>query len=143
MYQHVEGEKFHIGLHDCRITRMEYTQQVLRLEFPEGFYLLEQPEPRLTGNARMEFNIIDEEIDGICIYVYKQSRNGEVVREDWSDNFIAAVNDGTFQFEIVTVFRSFHRILFKGYVWFDSAPYHMECEMELHTDDITYMWNGN
>ena len=143
MYQHTERDNHQIGLHDCRVTRMEYSEQILGIEFPGGFYLMDQPEPCLSGNARMEFHIIDEDIDGICIYVYRKSKFGKIVREDWSDNFIAAVNNGTFEFEIVTTFRSFHRILFKGYVWFDSAPYHMECEMELHTDDITYMWNGN
>lgn len=141
MYQHVEDEKFHIGLHDCRINRMEYEQQVLSFDFPEGFYILEQTEPQRCGNARMECHIVDEDIDGICVYIYRKSSKGNIVREDWSDNFIMAINNGSFEFEIVTTFRSYQRILFKGYVWFDVEPYHMECEIELHTDKITYMWN--
>lgn len=64
-----------------------------------------------------------------------------MIREDWSDNFISAVNDGTFEFEFVTTYRSYQYILFKGYVWFDTAPYCMECQIELHTDKVFYTWS--
>ena len=46
-----------------------------------------------------------------------------------------------FEYEFVTTYRSYQHILFKGYVWFDREPYHMECEIELHIDEISYMWN--
>ena len=48
-----------------------------------------------------------------------------------------------FEFEFVSAYRSYQHILFKGYVWFDTAPYHMECEIELHTDKICYHWDVN
>ena len=66
-----------------------------------------------------------------------------VIREDLTDNFISAVNDGSFDYEFVTTYRSYQHILFKGYVWLDEEPYHMECEIELHIDKISYMWNEN
>ncbi len=140
MYKYIE-EKEEIGLHDCRCNHMSYENQVLSFDFPDGFYLLDKPEPERTGKAKMKCHIMDEEIDGISVYIYKKTSFGKVIREDWSDNFIAAVNDGAFEFEFVTVFRSFQRVLFKGYVWFDREPYHWECEIELHTDEISYMWN--
>lgn len=143
MYQHVENENYQIGLHDCRTNRMEYAHQILSFEFPEGFYILESPEPRRSGNARIEFHVIDEEIDGICVYIYRETEKGTVIREDWSDSFVQAVNNGDFEFEFVTTFRGYQRILFKGYVWFDTAPYHMECEVEIHTDNVSYMWNDD
>lgn len=58
-----------------------------------------------------------------------------------SDNQIIDYRGIITRYEIVTTFRSFQRILLKGYVWFEVEPYHMECEIELHTDEITYMWN--
>ena len=50
-------------------------------------------------------------------------------------------NDGTFEFEFVNIYIGYQCILCKGYVWCDKKPYHSECEIELHADQITYMWN--
>lgn len=88
-----------------------------------------------------ENNEIHTKFDGISIFIYKKNSLGKVIREDWTDNFISVVNDGTFEYEFVTVYRSYQHMLFKGYVWFDKKPYNMECEIELHTDCISYLWN--
>lgn len=141
MYKYITNEDGKIGLHDCRITNISYKNQILSFDFPEGFYILRKEEPVLSGMSKMECHIIDEEIDGISIYIYRENSSGEVIREDWTDNFISAVNDGSFEFEFVTTYRSYQHILFKGYVWFDNEPYSMECEIELHIDQISYMWN--
>ena len=141
MYDYMIKENEKVGLHDCRTNSIQYNNSVMIFEFPEGYYLLNGKEPKHTGKAEMKCHILDEGIDGISVYIYRKMPSGEVVREDWSDNFVAAVNDGTFEFEFVTTYRSYQYILFKGYVWFDTAPYHMECEIELHTDNIFYSWN--
>lgn len=141
MYKYIAKENGKIGLHDCRINHISYENQILSFDFPDGFYILNKPEPEHSGQAKMECHIIDEDIDGISVFIYKENASGKVIREDWSDNFITAINAGTFEYEFVTVYRGFQRILFKGYVWFDVKPYHRECEIELHTDCISYMWN--
>lgn len=141
MYKYITNEDGKIGLHDCRTTNISYKNQILSFDFLEGFYILRKEEPVLSGMSKMECHIIDEEIDGISIYIYRENSSGEVIREDWTDNFISAVNDGSFEFEFVTTYRSYQHILFKGYVWFDNEPYSMECEIELHIDQISYMWN--
>ncbi len=133
-----ENEK--IGLHDCRTNHIRYENYIMTFEFPEGYYLLNSGEPQQTGKAEMRCHIVDEEIDGISVFIYRKKLSGKVIREDWSDNFLTAVNKGSFEFEFVTTYRSYQHILFKGYVWFDREPYHMECEIELHTDDIFYSW---
>lgn len=141
MYDYMIEENEKVGLHDCRTNCIQYNNNVMKFEFPEGYYLLNGKEPRQTGKAEMQCHILDEEIDGISVYIYRNKSFGKVIREDWSDNFLSAVNGGTFEFEFVTAYRSYQHILFKGYVWFDKAPYHMECEIELHTDKIFYRWN--
>ena len=143
MYQYTENEDGKIGLHDCRTTHMSYENQTLSFDFPEGFYILNEDEPERSGISKMKCHIIDEDIDGISIYIYREDPSGMVIREDWTDNFISAVNDGSFEFEFVTTYRSYQHILFKGYAWFDEEPYYMECEIELHIDKISYMWNEN
>ena len=141
MYDDMMEENEKVGLHDCRTNHIQYENEVMLFEFPSGYYLLNGKEPKKTGKAEMQCHIIDEEFDGISVYVYRETRLGKVVREDWSDNFLVAVNSGTFEFEFVSTYRRYQHILFKGYVWLEKAPYHMECEIELHTDKIFYRWN--
>lgn len=40
-------------------------------------------------------------------------------------------------------FQTYQRVVYRGYVWFDKIMYYMymECEIKLHTDQITYRWN--
>lgn len=140
MYNCIE-ENEKIGLHDCRTNFIKYSNGVMTFEFPEGFYLLNGKDPKRTPKAEMQCNILDEKNGGVTVYIYRKKAFGKIIREDWSDNFLLAVNNGRFEFEFVTTYRSYQHVLFKGYVWFDSAPYNMECEIELHTDKIFYSWS--
>lgn len=140
MYKYIKNEDANISLHDCRTNHISYEKEILSFDFPDGFYIPYQPEPVRSGNAKMNCHIINEAIDGISVFIYKKNLLGKVIREDWTDNFISAINDGTFEYEFVTTYRSYQQILFKGYVWFDKEPYNMECEIELHTDSISYMY---
>lgn len=141
-FNYAEYEENKVGLHNCRTTHIEYNDALLVFDFDEGVYLLNQEEPGLSGMAKMQCHIIDEDIDGITVYIFREDKSGKTIREDWSDNFVNAVNSGEFEFEFVSVFKSYHRILFKGYVWFDNEPYDAECEIELHTDDIIFFWEN-
>ena len=130
-----------IGLHDCRTNYIHYNNDVMIFDFPKGYYIINNKEAIQTGKSNMQCHIIDKDFDGIVVYIYKTMPSGEIIREDWSDRFLSAINNGIFEFEFVTTYRSYQYILFKGYVWFDTEPYCMECEIELHTDQIIYNWN--
>lgn len=82
MYQYTENEDGKIGLHDCRTTHMSYENQTLSFDFPEGFYILNEDEPERSGISKMKCHIIDEDIDGISIYIYREDPSGMVIRED-------------------------------------------------------------
>ena len=143
MYKNIAYDDKNIGLHDCRINQMSYENEVLSFYFNDGIFVISEgvDEPVRTGKARMDCHIIDEEIDGIFIYIFDKKSKGKSIREDWTDNFIAAINDGSFEFEFVTTYKSYQHLLFKGYVWFDKKPYSKECEIELHTDKVTFRWD--
>ncbi len=145
MYKNIVYDDENIGLHDCRINQMSYENGVLSFCFYDGIFVIGEgvDEPVRTGRARMDCHIIDEEIDGVSIYVFDKKTNGRSIRIDWTDNFIAAINDGSFEYEFVTTYKSYQHILFKGYVWFDKKPYCKECEIELHTDKVTFMWDDS
>ena len=105
-------ENAKVGLHDCRVKHIQYQNQILTFDFEDGYYLFNDQEIKQSGKAQMHCYIVDEEIDGISVYIYKKKKNRKAIREDWSDNFIDAINDGTYEFEFVTTYRSYQYILF-------------------------------
>ena len=148
MYQHCDFDDSCITLHDCRAEKMGFEKGVLSFVFPDGFWVAQQhPQNESndavrTDEAQVEFYIIDEEIDGISIYIFRKKSGGKAVREEWETaNFINAVNCGDYRVEFITQYKSYQSLLFKCWVWFNKAPYHMECEIVLHTEKAAYRWN--
>lgn len=149
MYRYCETDDSFITLHDCKAERLAFNNGILSFFFSDGFWILENhPKNNLkktvkTDKAQVDFQITDEEIDGISIYIFKKSRRNKIIREEWeADNFIKAVNDGSFKIEFITQYKGFQSVLFKCWVWFNVKPYHMECEIILNTNKIEYMWNN-
>lgn len=147
-FNHCDTDDSVISLHDCRAEKMSFCDGIVSFSFPDGFWITKQhPENKLdeivrTFASQVDFSIIDEEIEGVSIYIFKKNLRGKVIREEWElDNFIKAVNGGDFQIEFITQYKSFQSVLFKCWVWFDKKPYHMECEITLHTDSVVYKWN--
>lgn len=148
MYKHCDLDDSYIGLHDCVAEKMKFNNGILSFVFPDGFWVTSQHSQNnseatvCTDLSQVDFQIIDEEIDGIEIYVFKKRRKTKVVREEWEPaNFINAVNAGDFRVEFITQYKSYQSILFKCWVWFDKKPYHFECEIILHSENAMYRWN--
>lgn len=148
MYNYQKLNDCYISLHDCRADKMNYKNGTLSFIFPEGFWVTAQHSENKSDDivrtdlSQVDFQIINEEIDGVQIYIFRKNANGKVVREDWEpENFINAVNSGDFEVEFITQYRSFQSILYKCWVWFDKKPYHYECEIILHTENVTFSWN--
>lgn len=144
MHDYMIEENEKVGLHDCRTNHIYYNNKVIVFEFPKGYYIPSKEtgkEPERTGKSTMQCDIVDTDFDGFSVCIYRKTMFGKIVREDWTDKFIVAINSNKFEFEFVTTYRSYQHILFKGDVWFNKAPYCMECEVELHTDKIFYNWN--
>lgn len=148
MYKHCSSDDCYISLHDCCAEKMSFDKGVLSFVFPDGFWITQQhflnssENPVRTSSSQVDFTIIDEEIDGIEIYVFRKKRNGMVIREDWEPvNFINAVNAGDFKIEFITQYKSYQSFLFKCWVWFNKEPYHSKCEIILHSGSVLYRWN--
>ena len=133
-------EKDRIGLHDCRSNEMRYENGIFTIRFPDGFYDLDRPEPDRTGCAELQCRIIDRDLGGIEIFIFRETEHG-TIREDWSDTFCDAMRENGFEFECVTTYYAYRRILIKGYVWFNEEPYHRECEIALSADRRIFSWN--
>ena len=148
MYEHCDLNDGCISLHDCHAEKMNFDNGVLSFIFPDGFWVTEQhPQNNSndivrTDSSQVDFQIIDEEIDGISIYIFRKNKVGKIIREEWEPvNFIKAVNAGDFRVEFITQYKSYQSFLFKCWVWFDKSPYHQECEIILHSESVAYRWN--
>ncbi len=148
MYKNYDLEDSYISLHDCRATKMKFENGILSFIFPDGIWITRQHMKNesehivRTDLAQVNVSILDKEIDGISIYIFRKNRKGKVIREEWeAGNFIDAVNCGAFSVEFITQYKSFQSMLFKCWVWFEQKPYHFECEIILHCDKAEYCWN--
>ena len=103
-----------VGLHDCRANKMAWNENVLSFYIPDGIWVWMTGETIKTKEAKVDFEIIDKEIDGVDIYLFKKNRSGKVVREEWElNNFINAVNNGTFELEFLYKYQGYQSILYK------------------------------
>lgn len=148
MYRNSDINDSYISLHDCCAEKMSFENGVLSFDFPDGFWVTDKhPENKSdnivrTDTSKVQYEIIDNEIDGIRIYIFKQTKLNKIIREEWEpENFISAVNNGDFKVEFITQYKAFQSILHKCWVWFDKAPYHFECEIILETENVKYNWN--
>ena len=119
MYKYSDLDDSYISLHDCHAEKMKLEDGILSFIFPDGFWVTAHHSlnhsDRIvrTDSSQVDFQIIDEEIDGIEIYVFKQSRK-KVIRDDWEPaNFMNAVNAGDFRVEFITQYKSYKSYLFK------------------------------
>lgn len=147
MFKHCDSDDSHITLHDCFAEQIKFEDGILSFTFPDGFWVTAQHSQNhsntivRTDSSQVDFQIIDEEIDGIEIYVFRKDRK-KIIRDDWEPlNFINAVNAGDFRVEFITQYESYQSYLFKCWVWFDKAPYHSECEIILCSEKVLYRWN--
>lgn len=86
--------------------------------------------------------MINKDIDGVEIFVFRGYENGKIIREDWEpEKFINTVNTRVFQVEFITQYKSYQSFLFKCWIWFDKVPYHSECEIIINCENMVYNWN--
>lgn len=136
-------ENANVSLHDCWTNKIVKDGESITFYLPNGFYIIEDSVNNNNYNAEVKCHLIDKSEDNISVYVYHKNIFGKTIREDYTDKFISEINEGKYEFEFVYTYRSYQKILFKGYIWQDEKPYHKECEIEILTDEITYSWTNN
>lgn len=148
MYIHCDRNDSGISLHDCIAEEIRFENGVLSFSFPDGFWITpahpenETSDAIRTDSSRVDYRIADADADSIGIYVFRQSRFGKTIREDWLPaDFIKAVNRGDYRVEFITRYKGYQSVLYKCWLWFDRKPYHRECEITLQTDGASFNWN--
>lgn len=131
-------ENADVSLHDCRSNHIEFDKNHITFRFPDGFYVRNHSEWSKTLSGKMTCHIALDDTDGFSAYIFRKNIFGKTLREDRSKSIIRDINGGKYEFEFVTVYRSYQFVLFKGYLWSDKKPYNTEYEIEIHTDEIIY-----
>lgn len=147
MYKYCDDDPCLFSLHDCRAEKMTYENGVLSFCFPDGFWVTGEHPLNSTGKivktgpSEVKYRILDEDIDGVDIYVFTEKKRRNALRVRWEPgNLLAAVNGGALQVEFITQYQSWQSILHKCWVWFDCR--HKECEIILHTDQTLWCWDN-
>ncbi len=142
MYQYNVVNSENLSLHDCRANRMSWEDGILSFFIPDGIWIVEKGEAIKTNSSRVDFEVMDKNVDDVDIYLFRKTRSGKVIREQWKvDNFINAVNEGTFEVEFLYKYLGYQYILYKCCVWFKKAPYCYECEIEMHSTKMVCRYN--
>lgn len=148
MYKHCDLDDRYISLHDCVAEKMKINDGILSFVFPDGFWITSGHSQNdsdaivLTDSSQVDFQIIDEVIYGVTVYIFKKKRKGKMVREEWElVDFVNAVNAGDFRVEFISQYKSYQSYLFKCWIWFDKKPYYSECEIILCSEKARYRWN--
>ena len=142
MYHYNVINNEHVGLHDCRANKISWDENILSFYFPDGIWIWDVGDAVKTDVAQVDFEIMDKEVDSVDIFLFKKNRSGKVIREEWGlENFINAVNNEIFELEFLYKYQGYQSILYKCCVWFDRAPYHYECEIIMHTENMICRWN--
>lgn len=148
MYKYCDLDDCYISLHDCQAEKMNFDNGILSFIFPAGFWVTGQhPQNKsnntvCTDSSQVDFQIIGGKTDGMEINTFIENKAGKVIRENWEPiNFINAVNTGDFRVEFITQYKGYQSFLFKCWAWFNKPPYHLECEIILYSERVTYSWN--
>lgn len=149
MYKHCDTDDTLFSLHDCHAEKITFEKGVASFYFPGGFWIL-ATHPENMSNAvvrsdasQVKFHLADESIDAIGVYIFTKTQKGRSVREEWEpEDFMHAVNRGTFRVEFIQRYQDNGSLLYKCWLWLQQKPYHKECEITIDTVQITYCWNN-
>ncbi len=138
-----------ISLHDCSADNITLEYNVLRFNFPEGFWISAQhPENKnekviRTGRSAADFKL--KNVDDISVSVITRSlwrRQGNACIESWSiEQLVSAVNSGKCEIEFITQYRSGFDQLWHCVLHSKRRPYYRECKLRLPEAETLFRWN--
>lgn len=148
MYQHSDSSN--VSLHDCRATKISYSDNMLSFVFKDGFWVSEHSEfndhkkTAYTDESEVRFRLVYPKIESnITVYVFSETDNkNKTIREEIPfDRFINDINNGV-ELEFLYSYSGYNSFVFECWLWFDKKPYHKECVIILSADEVTYFWNN-
>ncbi len=137
IYENERRNPEQFSLHDCHALSAEYNNGSLTFFFPEGFYYAAYGKdwPN-TGDASVSFKTQD------AIFYLFVEKDGQTICEEYTaDQLVDKVNRKEWDLEFLYRYDGYKRILFFGWVWVNCAPFSLEFQLFIATDEETYRWN--
>lgn len=146
MYKYSDNKN--IILHDCRATKILFFNNTLSFVFNKGFFVSESSKynglkkTAYTDESEVRFNLSGKKAEAnITVYIYSDVDNKSIREEIPFYKFAEDINSGT-ELEFLYSYIGDNSFIFKCWIWFDTEPYHKECELTIFADEVTYFWNN-
>lgn len=146
MYRYIDhNEKDDISLHDCRATKITFTDGTLSFHFGDGFYVGKDNPNNKTGKfcytdrSELRFRASP---DDVTVYIFTETEEEtKAIRKTIPLEALAEKLDGGMKLEFTMTYRGYRSFLLEGWLWFDEEPYCRECSVYLSAGEADYCWN--
>lgn len=138
-----------IGLHDCRATRLDVSDERLEFAFEDGFIVLpgneHNPDGRILNTDRASLVISKYDLESV--YIFREfhlfRKPVLTIRKKITFSRLAdMINSGKWQLEFITEYVGAFTVLYSCEIWSERKPYHRECQIEMVYGSIEYNWNS-
>lgn len=147
-YLHKNRDEANISLHDCVATEARMENGELVFFFPDGIVIgclhPENPyrKPIMTDAAEVRYHLVTERTYDAYGYVFAHKTPKKAIRRTYDvDRLIEDLNRKRCRLEFLYQYLDEDRRIIKCELWSDKKPRWQECELFLHTDRASYLWN--
>lgn len=149
-FLHNDPDSYHdtkITLHDCIADKISYDNNVLTLNFPDGFWVVDSHEDSnldvtvRTDSAQVDFEIEPDEFMEIYLDVFIKRKYRKTIVEYWDlEKLMKAVNSGKYQLEFTYQYRTHFEQMWQCMLRYKGCWY-AECQLHIPYSTATYRWN--
>ena len=139
-----------ISLHDCRATELKLGEDSISFIFDDGFYITKDCKENgsgvlwYTGRSEVVFGDIDTKNIGeyvtVCLFSGTDSE-GNAVRDEITVPKLAKKLKSGMELEFLYTRKENKAYTFDCWLWFDTEPYHKECELRISSESMNCFWN--
>lgn len=138
-----------ISLHDCRSSKLLIEGNKLTFVFDEGFFVSENNAqnligtPAYTDRSEVVFETpSDDPEDDVTVYLFSDTgEEGRSIREEIPLAKLAELLERGMELEFLYKYEGYSSFIFDCWLWFDTEPYHRECELRIPAESVSYRWN--
>ena len=145
MYKNCDSNDEYLSLHDCRATKISYTNGIVTFNFPDGIWVTASHPDNKTGKtvrtdeAEVKFSLTTDE--ETTVYVFKEKFK-KIFREEWQlHELMECINLKNGKLEFLYQYKGFNSMIIECCLWSAKKPYYNECELKLSVKDVKYCWN--
>lgn len=135
-----------VSLHDCKATQISLNDKLLSFLFPDGFWVSKKDSDNeklfYTDEGQVNFTLLYDAKVAVTIYIFTE-KDGKIIREELTiEELIHQINEKLCSLEFLYSYIGYQTFKFDCWIWFNTEPYHKECELIISSQEIVYQWNN-